>query len=116
MGRSPRPKPKYLAKKLRYIRKHFGLKIERMVELLNTKQARVYPGHISEYERGRREPPLPVLLRYARIVRLPMEILVDDELELPRDFNLEAYRELDEWIKRWERSEREEIKRSKGPK
>jgi transcriptional regulator with XRE-family HTH domain len=39
---------------------------------------------ISGYERGEREPPLPVLLAYARLARVPMETLVDDKLNLPK--------------------------------
>ena len=38
---------------------------------------------ISEYERGIREPPLPILLRYARAAGVPTEVLIDDELDLP---------------------------------
>ncbi len=38
---------------------------------------------ISEYERGVREPPLPILLRYARLAGVPTEVLIDDELALP---------------------------------
>jgi transcriptional regulator with XRE-family HTH domain len=38
---------------------------------------------ISNYERGDREPPLPILLRYARVAGVHMEALVDDELDLP---------------------------------
>lgn len=38
---------------------------------------------ISEYERGEREPPLPILLRYARVAGVNTEVLIDDELDLP---------------------------------
>jgi hypothetical protein len=38
---------------------------------------------ISEYELGRNEPPLAVLLEYARIAGVCMDTLVDDEAELP---------------------------------
>ena len=38
---------------------------------------------ISGYERGEREPPLPVLLAYARLAKLRVETLIDDELDLP---------------------------------
>jgi transcriptional regulator with XRE-family HTH domain len=38
---------------------------------------------ISEYERGIREPPLPILLRYARLAAVPTEVLIDDDLDLP---------------------------------
>jgi transcriptional regulator with XRE-family HTH domain len=38
---------------------------------------------ISGYERGEREPPLPVLLRYAKVANVCLDILADDQLELP---------------------------------
>jgi len=38
---------------------------------------------ISGYERGEREPPLPVLLAYARLAKVSVERLIDDELDLP---------------------------------
>lgn len=83
MGRSRRPSPKLLAPKLLTIRKYLHITQEQMVERLDYKETPLFPGHISEYERGRREPPLEVLLRYARLVNVPMEVLVDDKLRLP---------------------------------
>jgi transcriptional regulator with XRE-family HTH domain len=41
------------------------------------------PGHISEFEQGKREPSLPVLLRYARVAGLQVDALIDDEIDLP---------------------------------
>jgi transcriptional regulator with XRE-family HTH domain len=38
---------------------------------------------ISEYERGTGEPPLPVLLKYARLAGISVDVLIDDELDLP---------------------------------
>jgi hypothetical protein len=38
---------------------------------------------ISKYETGRNEPPLMILLQYARVAGIHMEALVDDELNLP---------------------------------
>jgi transcriptional regulator with XRE-family HTH domain len=38
---------------------------------------------ISEYELGKREPTLMVLLQYARIAGIYVEDLIDDELDLP---------------------------------
>ena len=38
---------------------------------------------ISEYESGRREPSLSMLLAYARIAGVHLEQIVDDNLELP---------------------------------
>jgi hypothetical protein len=40
------------------------------------------PNCICKYERDRNEPPTDVLLAYARLTRVPLEQLVDDELEL----------------------------------
>jgi hypothetical protein len=37
---------------------------------------------ISEFELGRRMPPLKVLLSYARAARIPLEEIVDDEMGL----------------------------------
>lgn len=38
---------------------------------------------ISGYELGTREPPLPILLSYARIAGVYVDALIDDELDLP---------------------------------
>jgi transcriptional regulator with XRE-family HTH domain len=38
---------------------------------------------VSNYERGTREPPLQVLLRYARIAGVYVDVLIDDDLDLP---------------------------------
>jgi transcriptional regulator with XRE-family HTH domain len=38
---------------------------------------------ISRYERDELEPPLPILLQYARAAGVHMEDIVDDELDLP---------------------------------
>jgi hypothetical protein len=38
---------------------------------------------ISGYERGVREPPLLILLKYSRIAGVYLEVLVDDTLDLP---------------------------------
>jgi hypothetical protein len=45
---------------------------------------KIHPAHISGYERGEREPPLPVLLLYARLVRISTDVLIDDEMDLPK--------------------------------
>lgn len=39
---------------------------------------------ISAYELGNREMPLPVLLKYARLVGISTDVLIDDELDLPK--------------------------------
>ena len=81
MGRSRRPHPERLALKLFRVREALGVSQAEMVKLLA--QPKIHPAHISGYERGEREPPLPVLLRYARLAGVCLDTLVDDELDLP---------------------------------
>ena len=81
MGRGRRPQPERLALKLLRVREALDVSQAKMVELLA--QPKLYPTHISEYERGEREPPLPTLLAYARLAGVCLDVLVDDELDLP---------------------------------
>jgi len=37
---------------------------------------------ISKYELNKNEPPLAILLAYARLAGIPVERIIDDELEL----------------------------------
>lgn len=83
MGRSHQPRPVRLASKLREIRLILNLTQEQMFERLGNTKTRLYPGHIGLYEIDQRVPPLLVLLQYARVAGVSMEILVDDELDLP---------------------------------
>lgn len=80
MGNARR-KPKRLAEKLLAIRERLDVSQTEMARLLELEQTYTV---VSSYESGRREPDLIVLLRYARLARVPMEKLVDDELDLPR--------------------------------
>jgi transcriptional regulator with XRE-family HTH domain len=84
MGQSPRPRPKRLAKKLRQLRELLGLTQEQLAEAVGHIESPPQPGHISEYERGRREPSLLFLLVVVRLAGISMETLVNDELDLPR--------------------------------
>lgn len=45
--------------------------------------APIYPGHISEFENGKRKPSLLVLLAYAKLAGVSTDVLIDDALELP---------------------------------
>jgi hypothetical protein len=57
-----------------------------MVEALRSRQsnATVYPGNISRFEQGIREPPLLVLLAYAKVAKITIDVLVDDTVGLPK--------------------------------
>ena len=81
MGRSSRPKPERLAAKLLQIRNALNVSQAEMVKRLD--YPKIHPAHVSGYERGDREPPLPVLLRYARLVKISTDVLIDDEMDLP---------------------------------
>lgn len=83
MGRSHRPKPARLAEKLHQIRNGLGYTIEQMIKRLGYDKSPLYPSNVSEFESGKREPPLLVLLAYARVAGVHMEVLIDDELDLP---------------------------------
>lgn len=76
-------RPEHLAEKLRQIRvaldlsqsafhKHLGL----VGEISYTR--------ISDYERGKTDPPLIVLVEYARVAGVHLEVIVDDRLDLPQ--------------------------------
>lgn len=82
MGRSSRPTPKYLAEKLGQVRDQLGLTQAAMCEKLGF--PKIHPAHISAYENGKREPPLPVLLKYARLAGISTDDLIDDKVKLPR--------------------------------
>ena len=83
MGRAIRVKPARLAAKLHAIRKSLDLTMEQMIAKLDCKHIPLYPASIAEYEKGKREPPLPVLLQYARVANVYVEVLIDDALDLP---------------------------------
>lgn len=83
MGRSYRERPKQLGRKLALIRKRLGLTQPELIAELGVKGEPLYPSSISLYEQGKREPPLLVLLKYARLAGVTMETLVDDKLKLP---------------------------------
>lgn len=78
-----RPMPKKLAKKLALIRVRLGLSQTQLVEALKYKATPLYASQISNFEQGKREPPLMVLLAYARLARVSTDVLIDDKLNLP---------------------------------
>jgi transcriptional regulator with XRE-family HTH domain len=77
-----RQKPERLAEKLRQARLSLGLSQTELLRRLDAEDLLAY-SQISEFETGRREPSLLVLLRYARLAGVPTEVLIDDELDLP---------------------------------
>ncbi len=82
MGTRPRRKPERLAEKLRQIRDAFGLSQSEMVKRLEADDLIAY-NEISKYELGLREPTLLILLQYARVAGVCVDVLIDDRLDLP---------------------------------
>ena len=82
MGTKPRIKPERLAEKLRQIRLTLGLSQAEMWRLLEAEDL-IVSKQISAYEVGKREPPLLILLQYARVANISTDVLIDDDLDLP---------------------------------
>lgn len=80
MGRGTRYRPKRLAEKLKQTRESLGLSQDGIVIRLKLDIKR---NEISNYELGVNEPPLNVLLAYARLANIYLDVLADDELDLP---------------------------------
>jgi transcriptional regulator with XRE-family HTH domain len=78
-----RPKPKRLAGKLLQIRTALGLSQTDMWRRLGLEGGVTYD-RISKYETGKNEPPLLVLLDYARIAGVNTEALIADDIDLPK--------------------------------
>jgi transcriptional regulator with XRE-family HTH domain len=82
MGGAARIKPKRLAEKLLQVRLALGLSQTEMLKRLGFDGVIAYH-RISNYERGTGEPPLPILLAYARLAGVSTDVLIDDDLDLP---------------------------------
>lgn len=76
-------RPKRLAEKLKKIRTNLGLSQNELLEKLGFSEY-IFQGNISQYELGRRDPPLPVLLKYAQIAGITVDILIDDQQDIPK--------------------------------
>jgi transcriptional regulator with XRE-family HTH domain len=88
MGRGARQRPQRLSEKLAHIRAALGLSQNEMVRRLGL-EGQLLREEISRFERGvGGEPPLDLLLRYARAISTTgrgefLEALIDDEIYLP---------------------------------
>ena len=72
-----RPTPQHLAPKLQAIREHFGVSQYRL-----SKSLQVGRTLLSAWEWGRRMPSWFVLIRYAKLAGVPLEFIVDDDIDL----------------------------------
>jgi transcriptional regulator with XRE-family HTH domain len=88
MGRAARQRPLRLSEKLVHIRAALGLSQNEIVRRLGL-EGQLLREDVSRFERGiGGEPPLNLLLRYARAISTTghgefLEALIDDELDLP---------------------------------
>lgn len=80
MGERPRQKPARLAAKLLQVREALGLSQNELIRRLGVELTQ---NRVSDYELGKGEPSLPLLLSYARLAGVCLERLVDDDLDLP---------------------------------
>ena len=95
MGTRTRPKPARLPDKLRQIRFSLGLSQNELINYLGLQDVIAY-NKISTYELAAREPALPILLKYARAAGVCVDVLIDDELDLPKKLpGTPAHRGLD---------------------
>jgi transcriptional regulator with XRE-family HTH domain len=83
MGRRGRIRQERLAEKLLQIRLALGLSQTEMLYRLGAENLIVY-NQISRYETGSHEPPLRILLAYARAAGVYVDVLIDDEMDLPK--------------------------------
>ncbi|HEX8560667.1 MAG TPA: helix-turn-helix transcriptional regulator [Pyrinomonadaceae bacterium] len=82
MGTKARLKQERLGEKLLQIRLALGLSQTELLHRLGAENLISYT-QISRYETGQREPPLRILLQYARTANVSVEALIDDGLDLP---------------------------------
>lgn len=82
MGTTARRKPKRLAKKLLAIRRGLGLSQNGLIRRMGLIDE-ITQAEISMFERGIRVPPLTVLLQYSTAANVYLDLLVDDEWDLP---------------------------------
>jgi len=75
----PRPRPVHLAPKLLRIRQALNLSQSELVERLGVD---IDYNYISKYEHGKNEPPLVVLLAYSRATNIPLDQIIDDQLDI----------------------------------
>lgn len=85
MGRSARRSANNLAEKLKLIREELGLSQNQiLVKLGLNEEDGLFRSSISGYELGTRIPPFKVLLAYGKLANVYIDVLIDDELALPK--------------------------------
>jgi len=82
MGKRARKRPQHLGRKLREIRDSFGLSQGLMLAKVGfDKESR---NNLSNFETDKREAPSELVLAYAKVIGVNLDVLLDDKRELPR--------------------------------
>ena len=71
--------PRKLARKLRRVRVKARMSQGEIAKELGVTDRAL----ISQFETGKRQPSLPVILKYARIAGISTDVLIDDKAKLP---------------------------------
>jgi transcriptional regulator with XRE-family HTH domain len=82
MGKAPGYKPARLGQKIVEIRRKLGLSQNGLIRQLGLTDE-MFQGDISSFELGNRVPDLRTLLLLAKLVGVYVDVLIDDELDLP---------------------------------
>jgi transcriptional regulator with XRE-family HTH domain len=82
MGKAPAYKPLRLGQKVVEIRKKLGLSQNGLLRYVGLAED-LFQGDISAFELGNRIPDLRTLLLLANAVGVYVDVLIDDELDLP---------------------------------
>ena len=90
----PRWRPGRLAKKLLHIRRTLQLSQSELHKAMGFEgEEEISYNRISDYERSKFDPPLPVLVEYARVARVHLEDIADDRVDLPETLPGDVIRE-----------------------
>lgn len=92
MGTRARRKPERLAEKLLNVRIALGDSQNGLIRRLGLTDE-LTQSDISAFERGTREPPLDILLKYSELARVWVNTLIDDAMDLPEDIPCDRMRE-----------------------
>lgn len=93
MKRATSTKSARLGVKLKQIRQQLGLSQNGLLQRLGF-SGDLFRSNISQYERGARVPSPLVLLAYARLAKVDLALLIDDDLELPHPLGGSAPKEV----------------------
>lgn len=79
MGRTRRPQPKKLKTKLRKIRLTLEFTQDEMAKQLRKAGAEraLHSGYVADFESGKREPSLFVILAYAKLIGSSTDVLIE---------------------------------------